>query len=88
MIKCDAGKVELQGNEQLLLVDLATIVHSMLHDYLIKTKGHDPREARETILRVVDKGFKTEKELEHEAKELVLELLGKIREFLTGKDEE
>lgn len=88
MIKCVNGNVDMHGNGPSLLADFATIVHSLHYGVFIDDKGFSPEKSRELILKAVEKGFKDDKEIEDEAKECLLDVLDKIKELLTGKDDE
>lgn len=88
MIKHENGNVELKGTGPILLADLATIVRALHYGVFIDDKGFSPEKSRELILKAVEKGFKDDKEIEDEAKECLLDVLDKIKELLTGKDDE
>lgn len=98
MIKADKGNVAIKGMGSELLAELSTLVHALYNDVLKGDMEFSDEEARDTINKAVEKGFKTTEELMSEAKAKAVVLEGSMPEVLNqlkaileeieGKDDE
>lgn len=91
MIKCEKGHVEIVGFGLEVLSELSRLVHDLHFEVFVENGGLSTEASRKAILDAVEKGFKTDEELETEAaskKKRLVEVLDMLKEILTGKDEE
>lgn len=88
MIKCDKGNVEIHGTGANMLAELTTLVHALYYDVLIKDCDIPQEEAQKLILDAVQLGFKTHEQVKGEAAARIVEMLDKLKDILTRKDDE
>lgn len=92
MIKIDKENVEIVGNGPLVLAELSTLVHSLHYGFFIGEVKIPPEKSREMIQKAVEKGFLSDDEIAAEAekakKECLVDILDKLKDLLTGKDDE
>ena len=92
MIKCDKGKVKIEGTGYLILSELSTLVHELHYGVFVEKCGATPEESKEDILEAVERGFKTDEEMRECAKDTLKDVLTDLSDLLnnilSGKDDE
>lgn len=92
MIKCDKGKVEIEGMKVLVLAELTTLLHVLYKHVMIDDKGIDPEKAKADIMKAVERAFVEEDEhkevAKNELKEVLSEFSDLLKNILSGKDDE
>ena len=91
MIKCDKGKVEIDGMKVLVLAELTTLLHVLYKEVMVDNNGIDPEEAKADLMKAVDRAFMEEEEqkevAKNELKEVLSEFADLLKDILSGKDE-
>lgn len=97
MIKCEKGNVNLTGSLPDMLAEHSEIVAG-LYDLMIDDAGLSPEVAKDLLHKAMEKGIEAveadseaaEKAAAEKAaaKDLIIEMLDRLKEMLTGKDEE
>ena len=92
MIKIDMNNVEIVGNVPIVLAELSTLVHSLHYGFFTGEVKIPPEKSRKMIQKTVEKGFLSDDEIAVQAekakKECLVDILDKLKDLLTGKEDE
>lgn len=93
MIRTNKGELEVNGTLSELKADISVIIHGIYHTVLLKEMPED--KAKEFVFEAVERAFKSDEELEEEAKDAstgietyLAGLLEELAKKLKGQGEE
>ena len=85
MIKTKKGKIKVEGNFTEICADLSIIAHALYFDTF---KDMEKEEAKEHIMHAVERGFKTQEELEEQNIKMISNLISELGKVLEKVGEE
>ena len=86
MIKTKKGNLNIKGSDVEIQADISVIVYHLYYEILPEKMSQE--EAKEFIMHAVERGFKTQEQVDVETKEALGELLGEFSKLLKGQGEE